>query len=207
MSKENPVITIGGPPGAGTTTIAKGAAAELGLRYFSTGKIFRRIAEERGLDVENLSEQAETEVDLEVDRQSREEAARRGVVIESKLAAWINEGVADYSFWLTAPLDVRAGRIFNDEKKRTAEEYSSLEEAKERVDKRFNEDKQRYAECYEIDLDDMDVYDLVIDTSILGPEEVINKIVTYVKGEVVEKCLKSVELASKQPDAKPAGTA
>lgn len=183
-------ITISGPPGVGTTTIAKAVSEHFNLRYVSTGELFRKIAQERGLEVENLSATAEKEVDLEVDKACIDELQKGNVVIESELAAWAKELAKQLgktldreviNILLTATLETRANRIFNDEKARTAENYSSVEEVKEKIGKRFTEDKRRYKEYYNIDLDDRSVYDLVIDTELLTKEEVINKTISYIQ--------------------------
>ncbi len=177
------VITIGGPHGSGRSTIAKAVAEHFNLKHFSTGKVFREVAKERNLSVSELNESAEREVDLEVDRRSKEEAAKGGVVIESDLAAWMNPD-SDVKIWLTASLAERARRIYNDEKKRHAEEYSTLKEAEETVRKRDKEDRRRYKEYYDIDLDDLSIYDLVLDTEDLTVQEVINNVISYIEDRV-----------------------
>lgn len=182
MAKKDLVITIGGPPGAGTTTIAKAISEKLNLRYVSMGSIFRKVAKERRINVEKLSETAEKEVDEEVDARSQEEAKKGSVIIDGDLAAWKNPD-ADVKIWLTAPLKTRAMRILNSfEKgeKRVAESYSTLEEVEEFIGKRFSFDKSRYRECYNIDIDDLTIYDIIVDNEELSIEETINKIVEYI---------------------------
>ncbi len=44
MSKENPIITIDGPAGAGKSTISRKLAALLGYTYIDTGAMYRAIA-------------------------------------------------------------------------------------------------------------------------------------------------------------------
>src|SRR3989344_4828003 len=73
---KGPVIIISGPPGSGTTTIAREIARHFGLDYFSTGDIFRKVAKERGLEVSKLSKVAEQEVDWEVDNKSKQRRDR-----------------------------------------------------------------------------------------------------------------------------------
>jgi len=174
--KKNLVITIGGPPGAGTTSAANRLSEIYGLQYISAGNIFRTIAEERKIKVEELSESAEEEVDFQVDNRTKEFAAAGTVVIEGKLAAWMVKELADVKIWLTAPLETRANRVLNDEKKRIAEDPESLEQVKDELNRRFLADKERYQKYYQVDLDDESIYDLVIDTKEQGIEEVINQI-------------------------------
>ncbi|MEM4602157.1 MAG: nucleoside monophosphate kinase, partial [Desulfurococcaceae archaeon] len=69
-------IVISGPPGSGKTTQAKIIAERYNLKYFSAGRIFRDIAKQRGLSLEELSSIAlkDSSVDLEVDRKTFEAA-------------------------------------------------------------------------------------------------------------------------------------
>lgn len=182
LSEEKWVITIGGPPGTGTTTVARAVAKRFSLRYFSTGEVFRNVAKNRGLDVENLSKTAEKEVDSKVDSLSVEEAKQGGVVIESDLAAWMCKDVTKniLKIWLTASLETRANRIFNDSKKRTAESHTTLEDVKSKLEKRFNEDKGRYLKYYGINLDDLSIYDFILDTENLDEEKVISEVIQYI---------------------------
>ncbi|MFH1424062.1 MAG: (d)CMP kinase [archaeon] len=182
--QENPVITIGGPPGAGSTSIAHAVANEFELRYFSTGKAFRKIAEERGISVKELSDTAEEGVDKQVDELTKEEARQGGVVMESKLAAWITkevEGCEAIRIWLEASVEARAQRVLNDEKERIAEAYETVEDVQEQIRERWTEDKRRYREFYGYDLDDMSVYDLVIDTNELGLDEVKGRAIEFLR--------------------------
>src|SRR3989344_8786043 len=146
-NEKGPVVIISGPPGSGTTTIAREIAKRFGLDYFSTGDIFRKVAKERGLEVSKLSKVAEQEVDWEVDNKSKKAAEKGNVVMESDIAAWVKQDLPNsIKIWLDAPLMVRAERIFNDSKKRVAENYSSLGEVSRKIKERRDRDRDRYME-------------------------------------------------------------
>ncbi|MAF88960.1 MAG: cytidylate kinase [Euryarchaeota archaeon] len=180
-----PVITIGGPPGAGTTTIAKALAEHFSLRYISTGDIFRKIAKDRGISLNELNKTAEREVDELVDKRSREEGLAGDVVIDGDIAAWINPD-AEFKFYFTASLETRAKRIFGDSKIRLAEERQTFENVERNIEKRLEDDKRRYMEYYSINLDDMSIYGLVIDTETLSVEDVIKTAIDYIEGKGVD---------------------
>ncbi|MHC1581228.1 MAG: (d)CMP kinase [Methanopyraceae archaeon] len=163
------VITIGGPPGSGTTTMARRLAEHFGLRHVYAGQIFREMAKERGMTLEEFSRLAEEdpEIDLEIDRRQREAAEEGDVVLEGRLAAFVAAGelehvqgpdLADVKIWLKAPLDVRAERI-------ARREGISVEEAKRRIRERERSELKRYREIYGVDPTDLTIYDLVLDTA------------------------------------------
>jgi len=180
------VVTIGGPPGAGSTSAAKAVAEEFNLRFLSTGTLFRQVAAERGLNVEDLSETAEKEVDLEVDNRTKAEAAKGDIVIESKLAAWVvkDAGIDAIKIWLTAPVPVRAVRIANDEKARIAESPLTVEEAEAKIRKREEEDRNRLLECYGYDMYDTSIYDLVLDTGLLALEDTKKQVIDFIRSKI-----------------------
>ncbi|ACV24766.1 (d)CMP kinase [Methanocaldococcus fervens] len=166
------IITIGGLPGTGTTTIAKMVAEKYGLRYVCAGFIFREMAKEMGMDLQEFSRYAEQhkEIDEEVDRRQVEMAKQGNIVLEGRLAAWmlLKNGVKpDLTIWFKAPLEVRAERI-------SKRENIDKEEALKKMVERECSEKKRYKEIYNIDLDDLSIYDLIIDSSKWDVEGVFN---------------------------------
>jgi cytidylate kinase len=157
------IITIGGLPGTGTTTIAKMIAEKYSLKHVCAGFIFREMAKEMGMDLQEFSKYAETheEIDKEVDRRQVELARQGNIILEGRLAAWmlLRNGIKpDLTIWFKAPLEVRAERI---SKREDMDKDIAL---KKMIDREKSE-KKRYKEIYNIDLDDLSVYDLVVDTS------------------------------------------
>ncbi|WP_456481706.1 (d)CMP kinase [Methanopyrus sp.] len=169
------VITIGGLPGSGTTTMARRLAEHYGLKHVYAGEIFRKMAEERGADLEEFSKVAEDnpEIDLEIDRRQREAAEEGNVVLEGRLAAFVAAGELDHvkgpdlatlKIWLKAPLEVRAERV-------AKREGIDVEEARRRIQEREKSELKRYKEIYGVDPTDLSPYDLVLDTSRWSEDE------------------------------------
>jgi len=158
------VITVSGLHGSGTSTQARRLAESLGLRYISAGLLFRRIAEERGLTLEELSRLAEEspELDRMIDERTKEEARRGGVVIDATLAGWMAED-ADLKIFLTAPLEERVRRI-------ARREGLSLEEAMRETLKRERSERERFKRYYGIDINDLSIYDVVLNTALFKPD-------------------------------------
>ena len=172
------IITIGGLPGTGTTTMAKKIAEKYNLRHVCAGFIFRDMAKEMGMDLAEFSKYAEEneEVDKEIDRRQVEMAKEGNIVLEGRLAAWMlikNNIKIDLAIWLKAPPMVRAERI-------SIRENEDVEEAMRKMLEREQSEKKRYKEIYNIDIDDLSIYDLVIDTSKWGIDGVFSIICTAI---------------------------
>ena len=167
------VVTIDGPSGAGKGTLAEFIADELGIECYSAGDFFRQIAKEKDLTVEELSEKADKETDIKVDKRTLEKGLSENCLIESRIASWVLGDYSDLSIYLKADIDERAKRIYSDleEEERTGEqEASNLDEAIEKVEKRDKDDKERYREYYGIDIGNIQDYDLVINNTNLSIE-------------------------------------
>jgi len=171
------LLTVSGPAGSGKSTTAEALADALGYDHVSGGDIFRDLAEERGLTPLELNKQAEEDenIDRDLDRRLRMVAEERDdLVLESRLAGWMAGSHADFRIWLDAPLDVRAQRIADREDK-------SVERAREETIARAESEARRYVDYYGIDIEDLSIYDLVLNTSRLDPDGVLEAIVTVVE--------------------------
>jgi cytidylate kinase len=155
------LLTVSGPPGSGKSTNAARLAEEFDLEHVSGGDIFRSLAAERDLSLAEFNELAEEDdqIDRDLDRRLREIAVERdGVVLESRLSGWLAGDEADLRFWLDAPLPVRARRIGDREDKSAAQ-------AQEETETREESEAQRYREYYDIDITDLSIYDISLNTA------------------------------------------
>ena len=171
------LITVSGPPGAGKSTAAAGLADALGYEHVSGGDIFRELAAERGYSVVEFNQLAEEDdqIDRDLDRRLREIAIERDdLVLESRLSGWLAAEHADFRIWLDAPLDVRASRIADREEK-------SVQEAREETATRAESEALRYREYYDIEIGDLSIYDLVVNTSRWGPEAELDLLIAAVE--------------------------
>jgi cytidylate kinase len=172
------LITVSGPPGSGKTTAAGELAERLGLEHVSGGDIFRDLAAERGLTLAEFNELAEEDdqIDRDLDRRLREIAIERDdVVLESRLSGWLAAEHADLRIWLDAPIDVRAARVADREDK-------TVEAAREETTTRAESEAKRYREYYNIDVRDLSIYDLTLNTSRWDPEAELDVLVAAIEG-------------------------
>ncbi|GAA0228257.1 (d)CMP kinase [Haladaptatus pallidirubidus] len=171
------LLTVSGPPGSGKSTTAEGLAEIFGLGHVSGGDIFRELAAERDLTPLEFNKLAEEdgEIDRDLDRRLREIAVERDdLVLESRLAGWLAGEHADFRIWLDAPLDVRAARIADREEK-------TVKQAATETRARAGSEAQRYEEYYSIDITDLTIYDLSVNTARWNPENVLDMLTTAVE--------------------------
>ena len=171
------LITVSGPPGSGKSTNAAGLADALGVDHVSGGDIFREMAADRGMTPVEFNEHAEDDgdIDRDLDRRLREIATTRdGVVLESRLAGWLAGEYADLRFWFDAPVAVRAERIADREGK-------PVDRAREETLRRETSERKRYLEYYEIDIDDLSIYDAVYNTARWAPDRFLDALVATIE--------------------------
>ena len=164
IKKKGLTITVSGPAGSGKSTGAKAIAKALRLKYVYVGKIFRDIAKRRGLSLEEFSALREKEVDWEADKRTLKLAMKGNVVLDGRLTGWVAGDWADLKIYYECPLEIRAERAAERDKK-------SKEEALRDIKKRDEEDNKKYKKLYGIDLFDKSIYDLIIDNSKFSLED------------------------------------
>ena len=154
------LITVSGPPGCGATTLCNRLSAAMDCPYVSGGDIFRELAEENDISLNQQIAEADTSdsIDRALDDRLQSIAEKWGAadkpfILESRLAGWLAGEHADLRLWLDAPEAVRLDRI--DGRVET--------EAEMRV--REVSEAGRYQSYYDIDVDDREFYDLQINTA------------------------------------------
>ncbi len=169
------VIAVSGQPASGKTTIARKLAEMYGLRYVSNGMLFRKLAEELGISFIELHKRAEQDytIDKMIDEKAIEEAKKGDIVIEGHLAGWILKDIADVKIYLKADINLRAERLAKRDGK-------SIEEALAEIKFREENNRNRYLKIYGIDIRDLSVFDIVIDTTYLTVEEVLEILKSYI---------------------------
>ncbi len=185
-------ITITGNLGSGKSSIGK-VLKEKGYEIVSTGNIFRQLAMEKGLSVEEFNQQvneATRRGDRSVDQMIDDTTARIGrerdnIMFDSRLA-W-NFVPDSFKVFVITDIDEASRRVFNDSVRANSESYESQEACKKALVNRQELESVRFKEIYEIDYYDMSNYNLVIESTSAAPadiaEEILAKLEEYKKGD------------------------
>ena len=159
------IITISGPPGSGKSTLSRLLSVKLGLQLVSMGEIFRKCAEDRCMSLTEfgLLAKSNRKIDREIDEMQKKIAEEQDdILLEGRLSGFLVD--ADIKVWLKAPIEIRAERIAKRECKQVSVAMAETLEREEC-------ERERYLNYYDIDINDLSVYDLVIDSSKWKPEE------------------------------------
>jgi len=166
-------ITVSGLPGSGTTSLAKHLAELLNSDLISAGEVFRQMAAEQGMDVAEFGRLAEKDpsYDRVIDERQKEIALEhQEIIVEGRLSAWFVPQ-ADLKIWLYAPVECRVLRI------QSRDTIGDLDTASRLTSEREKSEAIRYKTYYGIDIADLSPYHLILNSSLLGVEE-LGEIVT-----------------------------
>ena len=157
---------MAGPHGSGRSTQARLIAEAFDLRYVSAGMVFRERAEGLGLSLEEMSRKAAEDRDFDnyLDARTKEESRRGGVVIDATLSGWMAEN-PDLRIYLSCPLEERVRRI-------AEREGRDMEEVDKETRFREENELRRFRKLYGVDLEDLSVYDLVVNTGLFEADGV-----------------------------------
>ena len=164
-------VTISGAPGSGTSTLVSKLGQKTGWSSLNGGDVFRAEASRRNLSVHEFSElcKSNLDVDRSLDGLLKEAMTTQGgpEIMESRLSGWwaFELGINCHRIWIHTSDEERARRI-------QTREGGDLETRLGESRKRQSADKARYETLYNIDLDDMTPYSLVVDADNLSAEEV-----------------------------------
>jgi cytidylate kinase len=172
------VVTLSGLPGSGTTTAARLVTEVTGLRHVNTGAIFREMARERGMTLNDFGKLANQNpaIDRELDARQIEICKEGNILLEGRLAGYMlkHANIDCLAVWLHAPIDERVRRV-------SGRDQLSFAEARRLSVEREEDERKRFVEFYGFDLAQTTVYDLVLDSSTMRPDAICEAILTAMR--------------------------
>jgi cytidylate kinase len=164
------IITVGGLPGTGTSTLCRLLERELGLPYIYAGQIFRQEAAARAMTLAELNELAGSDdsVDHALDDRLLEFLRQGGVILEGRMSGWLaaTNGIPAFKVWLTCDEDERIRRL-------VARDGGDFSEQRRYTRARVAQEADRYRRYYGADPSDPSIYDLVCDSGGVEPADLV----------------------------------
>lgn len=171
------IISLTGDLAAGKSRVTDLLQKELGYSIYRNGERFRAMAVEMGMSVTEFGIYAEShpEIDERLEAEATKYAeTNENFIIDARMG-WY--AIPDsFKVYLKVDRDEGARRAFEDASRKKSENFATLEEYKEDMIKRYHSETERYFKLYGVRRDDMNNYDLVVDTTNLAITEVKEKI-------------------------------
>ncbi|MBP5343625.1 MAG: (d)CMP kinase [Alphaproteobacteria bacterium] len=174
------VVSISGDLGSGKSSVSRLLADKLGWKYYSTGMAQRKIATEMGITTGELNRLSlsDISVDAKIDAVFKNPPwGDCPCVIDSRLAFYFLPN--SFKVCLLVDPQIAAERIFHDMKRKGEAKYRTIKQAKEACAQRRALELARFMQNYNLDITNLNQFDLVIDTTNLSVEEVCDKIIRH----------------------------
>ena len=173
MEKKH-IISICGDLASGKGTVSNILLKDLEYNsIYKNGEYFRKLAKEHGMDVTSFNKYVEEhpEIDIAIEKSAGDYAKTHDMFIIDARLGWYAVPQS-FKVYFKVDLDVSAQRAFNDKNRKSTENFTTIEEQKADIQKRYKLENLRYWNLYKVRKDDMSNYDLVVDTTKLTPQEV-----------------------------------
>ena len=168
------IISITGDLGSGKSTVARRLASLMDARLVSTGTIQRDMARDMGMDTLELNKYAEThpEIDRKIDQITIDLATSNERLILDSRMAW-HFVPNSFKIYLEVDPSIAAGRLIGDSA-RSSERYPDFDSALRFLLERRKLEHERFMRLYSVDDEDITNFDLVINSSLVSAEEIVD---------------------------------
>lgn len=190
----HPIITISGTPGSGKSTAAKNIASLLKAQRVYIGGLWRDIAKEKNMTLEELNQyimnnpQSDIDMDKKIAKQARQLAKQSIVIVEGRVQfIFLPESI---KIFIKANPDEAAKRVWQEiqsprhKQKRNEANINSLAELQIKQKERRTNDIMRYKKIYQINYSDESNYDFVLDTTQLTVSEATQKLMDFINSHL-----------------------
>jgi predicted cytidylate kinase len=171
-------IAISGGSGTGKTTLSNNLAKELGWKHLNNGEFVRAWYAQNAVDL-NRTDQIPESVDRRIDGEFLERMkADSNTIFESRLAGWQSRDLSDvFKVLCTVDFDVALKRV-------SKRDLSTTEEARATIHHREEGLAEKFKKFYGVEnYLDPQYFDLVVNTTTLNPQEVLEKVLEKFKKE------------------------
>ena len=171
------IISIAGELASGKGATSRELMQMLNYGIYRNGEYFRKLAREMNMDITTFNEYAKShpEIDIQIEKSATEYAQNNDNFIIDARLGWYAVPES-FKVYLTVDIDEAAKRAFYDENRKSTENFASIEEQKADMIKRYQLENERYFKLYNVHKEDLNNYDLVLDTTKLTPREVAERI-------------------------------
>jgi CMP/dCMP kinase len=173
-------IALSGQVGSGKSAVGTRLAAALGYGYVSTGAIQRAIAARRGMTTLELNQIAlsDPSIDKEIDDYLKFDVnAMERMVIDSRMAFHFVTNAIKVT--LVIDPEVAVARVMG--ANRAEETYATVDIARQAIAERNRLERERYFKLYGVNTHDLANYDIVVNTSAMGIDEVLSTLVAQIR--------------------------
>jgi len=180
---EKTVLTISGDLGSGKSTVSYLLADRLNLRRYSTGDVQRKLAADRGMTSLEFNRLAETEPDIDrlIDQGTADLANDHDRLVFDSRLAWHFVPVST-KIYLSVDPQVAAERV-KASQRGSVETYETIEEAVRLLRERRASEVVRFQHYYGIQVDALQNFDLIVDTTHATPDEVADILIRHLDDE------------------------
>lgn len=174
------IITIGGTPGSGKTSIGKALAQLMDIPFISIGEHRSKQAQDHHMTLTQWNAYGKTHKDVDTSIETWQQALNESgddFIIDGRLAYHFFPNALH--IYLTADEAVRTKRIqtsIQANERPDEPQDQSLEDIQISAQKREKEDRERFQSLYNLDPSNTSNYDLIIDTTLTTAEEVAREI-------------------------------
>ena len=179
MEKKH-IISIAGDLASGKGTVSKIIGEKLNYTIYKNGEYFRKLAKESKMDVTTFNEYVfkHPEIDRQFENSAHEYSLTHDNFIIDARLGWYAVPES-FKVYLTVDIGVAAKRAFEDQDRirKETEHFDTVEEQKNDMIKRTKLENERYFKLYNVHKDDLNNYNLIIDTTHKTPEEVAKIII------------------------------
>lgn len=172
------IISLAGDLGSGKSTVASLICEKLNYPIHRNGDYFRKLGMEMGMSVTEFNEYVKEhpEIDNEIEKSARKAADENEKLIIDARLGWYAVPES-FKVYLAVDINEAARRAFNDENRKNSENFKTLEEQKNDLEKRFKLENERYYTVYGVHKEDKSNYDFILDTTNINKEEVVETII------------------------------